>query len=88
MAHHSSQSDDEFRKVFGDLPRSLLGPTGKFPLGKLTASDEGETQIAIGSSKGKVVIDFGSPSVWIGFTPEQARDIAATLIKHADDISR
>jgi hypothetical protein len=28
-------------------------------------------------------MQFASPTAWIGFTPEQAMDIAQTLISHA-----
>lgn len=77
--HHSPQGpSEEFRKAFG------LGATGKFPEGKLTPADEGEIKLAIGHKGGKVVIDFGTQVVWIGFTPNQAEEIAQTLLKHAD----
>ena len=58
-----------------------LGATGRFPEGKLTGTDEGEIKIAIGTSKGKVVIDFGNPTSWIGFTAEQAEQIAQILLE-------
>lgn len=76
MAHHSSSPGDFNLSDF-------LGPTGKFPRGKLTERDEGETRIAIGSSNGAVVMDFGKPTAWIGFTPEQADEIAESLREHA-----
>jgi len=81
MAHHSA--DTSFPPEF---LRSMLGPTGKFPDGKLTDSDEGEIAIAVGSKDGKVVIDFGKPTAWIGFTPAQANDIADLLRKHAASV--
>jgi len=78
MAHHSA----------GPFPNSVLaslgiGPTGKFPQGRLTDNDEGELRVAIGQKDGKVVIDFGKPVAWIGFDPEQAEQIAETLRQHA-----
>jgi hypothetical protein len=60
-----------------------LGATGQFPEGKLADNDEGEIRVAIGQQNGKVVIDFGKPVAWIGFTPEQAEEIAVTLREHA-----
>lgn len=69
MAHH------------GPSPFDDLGATGKFPEGHLTDDDEGEIKIAIGLKDGKVVMDFGKPVHWIGFTREQALDIATSLIK-------
>lgn len=75
MAHHSQEP---MNKELG------LGPTGQFPEGKLHQSDEGEIKLAIGHKEGKVVIDFGSQVTWIGFTPNQAEEIAALILKHAD----
>lgn len=82
MAHHSSQPmDEDFRRLFAGGEK--LGATHQFPRGKLTEHDEGETRIAIGSNNGAVVMDFGNPTSWIGFTPDQADEIADTLKKHA-----
>lgn len=62
-----------------------LGATGNHPDGKLTEDDEGEIRLAIGHTPGKVIIDFGDkPIKWIGFNTTQARQIAMTLIEHAD----
>lgn len=84
MAHHSSEtSSDSLRALFADLAPQRPGPTGAFPLGKLVPEDEGEIAIAFGHTEGKVVIDFGKPVAWIGFTPEQADQIADTLREHA-----
>jgi hypothetical protein len=66
----------------------FFGPTGKFPQGKLTPEDEGEIQIAITDYNGKVVMDFGKPITWIGFTPDQAGEIADNLLRHADNASK
>jgi hypothetical protein len=78
MAHHSSTPLDD------SLIASLkLGKTKQFPEGMLNKHDEGEIRLAIGQKDGKVVIDFGTPVAWIGFTAEQADDIANTLREHA-----
>ena len=89
MSHHSNgpfademwsegQSRAEFERAFGKL-----GATGQFPRGKLTENDEGEIRIAIGQKDGKVLIDFGKPVAWIGFSAEEAEQIATTLREHA-----
>ena len=49
-----------------------LGPTKRFPNGKIHHSDEGEIRMAIGHYEGNVVIDFGKPTTWIGLPPQQA----------------
>jgi hypothetical protein len=63
-----------------------LGPTGRFPDGKLTEADEGETRFQIGVVKGKVVLNFGGPTHALGFTPEQAIGLADLLRKHAKSL--
>lgn len=59
------------------------GPTGRFPQGKMHPSDEGELRIAITHKGGKVVIDFGKPTAWIGLDPERADALAELLKQHA-----
>lgn len=56
---------------------------GEFPNGRMNATDEGALAVMIGHEMGKVVIQFPSPTNWVGFTPEQAMDIAQALITHA-----
>lgn len=65
-----------------------IGPTGQFPRGRLNDSDQGELAISIGTEQGVVVMNFGTPTAWVGFPPAQARDIAAMLVKHADHLER
>lgn len=85
MAHHSGERspliDEMFRRSPTEPP--ALGPTGQFPEGKLTPEDEGEIRVGITHLDGKVVMDFGKPTAWIGFTAEQADQMAAVLRTHA-----
>lgn len=60
-----------------------LGPTGRFPEGKLTPDDEGEFAYRVGHHHGKVVVDFGTPVAWVGLAPEDARELALLLTTHA-----
>ena len=90
MSHHGSnpfdEDGDKIRKLISGLKASTAdyrGPIGDYPHGKLTASDEGSIQFAIGEKDGKVVMDFGAPVAWIGVTPQQAMDIASALTKRA-----
>lgn len=73
----------------GDAKRRRdLGATGDFPRGKLNADDEGGLQIAIGHKDGTVTIDFGKEVAWVGFSPQDAANLAAILIQHAREAAR
>jgi len=67
----------------GPSPFDDLGATGEFPEGKLVEEDQGEMKFAIGTRDGKVIIDFGEKMGWIGFTPKQAMELSAMIVKHA-----
>lgn len=66
--------------------RKSLGATGRHPQGRLVQDDEGEIRLAVGHANGKVVVEFGKPIAWIGFTPEQALDLAQSIRAHALNI--
>ncbi len=86
MAHHSGgpMSQKFLDQLLGR--EQNLGATKQFPQGKIDPTDEGEIRLAIGHKDGKVIVDFGTKVVWIGFDPKQARELAATIIKHADEV--
>lgn len=65
-----------------------LGPTGKFPAGKVSTVDEGEVRFAIGERDANVIIDFGTPVVWLQMPPEQAVAMAQLLIAKARVVAR
>lgn len=86
MGHHSEEPFDEnLKKILSDLKNtaSFRGAIGAFPEGKLTKSDEGAIQFAVGEKDGKVVLDFGTPVSWIGMSPQDAADLAQTLFRWA-----
>lgn len=56
-----------------------LGATGNFPDGKLNENDEGEIMVGITSAEDRVILNFGKPVHWIGFTKEQAKQISFSL---------
>lgn len=90
--HHGDDAEimakmaEYFHQQQVDTLQRELGATGQFPEGQLNDDDEGEIRIAIGSTEGKVVMDFGKPIAWIGFTPEQARGIAELLLRQVEVI--
>lgn len=96
MSHHGSDPFDGpegegIRKLLADLKSTasnFRGPIGAYPDGMLTPKDEGSIQFAVGGKDGKVVIDFGSPVAWVGMTPQQAMDLAATIMSHARKVAR
>lgn len=55
----------------------------RYPRGKLTESDEGATQLAVGVVKDTVVVCFPKPVTWIGVDAATAEDIATKILVHA-----
>lgn len=94
MAHHSNtpfdkDERDAFREMFDALePYPPFGPTGRFPQGRYTKHDEGEIAFGVAADKkaGKVVIDFGQPTAWIGMDADQADALAESLRSKAAEI--
>lgn len=89
MSHHGiNPLDDPARRamleqVTGALKDEQRNLRGEFPHGRLNKDDEGAMACAIGPENGKIVMRFASPVAWIGFTPDQAMQIALLLIEHA-----
>jgi hypothetical protein len=92
MSHHGSDPFDnpERKETFKKLleTTAFRGALGDFPEGQLSKSDEGSIQFAIGVKDGKVVLDFGTPVAWVGMNPQQAADLASTLLKRAREAGR
>lgn len=67
-----------------------LGATGRFPYGKLNEDDEGELRIAVGGDRDTetVIIDFGTPTTWIGMRPEDAEAFARSILEKARQVRR
>ena len=85
MSHHSNQPyippiNEKLEEELKVLQKRLHG---EFPNGRLNKEDDGALAVMVGHEMGKVVIQFPHPTAWIGFTPEQAMDIAQLLISHA-----
>lgn len=83
MAHHGTHpfqniGAEEWAEKLG------LGATNKFPEGKIDEHDEGEIKIGITEKDGTVVLAFGKNINWIGFTKEQAKQIAFSLLSKSD----
>lgn len=63
-----------------------LGTTGDFPEGKLTEEDKGGLRLAVGTHRGKVIIDFGEqPIAWFSMNTNDARKFALFIIGRANE---
>ncbi len=78
MSHHGydPQREHEMREAMKQV-------FGEFPDGRLNKDDQGAIPVAIGHEAGRVTMNFPRNLNWIGFTPEQAIDIAEMMVKHA-----
>jgi hypothetical protein len=72
----SPPSDDPLHDAMARL-------LGEFPNGKVNADDEGALALEIGAKDGNVFIRFPKPVAWIGFTGDQAIELAQSLIDNA-----
>ena len=66
----------------------MLGPTGKFPQGKIHPRDEGELRFAVGIKDGVVVMNFGKSVTWIGMDPDLAITLGEQLIRHGKSLKQ
>ena len=85
MAHHSSDPamrDFDRQRMELAAQQMRLGATGRHPLPSVSPDDEGEIQMALSHDAGKrkVYLNFGKPVAWIGFSPEQAADLAEAIL--------
>ncbi len=87
MSNHGNDVEATLRELYKRQEfEKELGATGKFPEGKLNANDKGELKMAIGIEGGKVVLNFGKPTAWIGLTPDLAITLGKMLIEKANQI--
>ncbi len=97
MPHHSGSIENDFmtqqillglqvEKMADEAQKLSLGATGEFLEGKLVKHDEGELRYAVGVYEGEVVINFGTPVAFVAFPPAMARELAKSLVEHADSV--
>ena len=67
-----------------------LGPSGKFPAGRVDRTDRGEIGIAVSAIRSHklVRVDFGTSLTWFAMGPDQARAFAAELTQRANDLEK
>jgi len=85
MSHHYGP---EFFKqdISKFVNETGIGATGKFPDGKIDEKDQGQIMIGVTVKDGRVIMSFGKPTEWIGFTREEAIQIGQTLIDRARQV--
>lgn len=90
MSHHGNLPFDNekgkpspfenLEKAVREKQRELMG---EYPDGRLNPDDSGAIAMAVSSEKGRVRLDFPKPVAWIGFTGDEAMQLAQDLMKHA-----
>lgn len=63
--------------------KNELGATGEFPNGKLNPADEGQIKLSMGIKDGVLILDFGTPIIWIGLDKVSAEAMGRNLLLHA-----
>lgn len=78
MAHHSADLPDMFKN---EAARMGFGATGEYTMGKLNDTDEGGIRMGVAADvkNQRVLVNFGTPVAWIGFTYEQAMGLSASF---------
>jgi hypothetical protein len=79
--HVNTESADA--EHLGGRLRAALGATGRFPLGKITPDDKGETAFRVGHDQRRVILEFGQAMRWLGLDKETALRLADKLREHA-----
>lgn len=97
LQHHSEGMSPEFRKLFENqqaarqrLQEQIDGRAKRtFSGGRIGATDDGDLAFAVGTHPEKelVCIDFGKPVEWVAMQPQQAIELAQSLIKQARSIA-
>jgi hypothetical protein len=97
MSHHAS-NDSEFpgganenRRGLDELMNRLAGgrgagATGQFPRGQIHRTDEGELRLAVTVINNTVVLAFGKPVSWVGFSRVEAIELAELIKRRAQEL--
>lgn len=95
--HHSEGMSDGLRKLFEDqkaaqtrLTEQIAGRAKRqWSDGRIGPHDDGDLAFAIGPHPDRelVVMDFGKPVEFVAMTPQQAIEMAQSLIKQARAIA-
>lgn len=70
-------------RLGGPTPPPGVGPTGKFPHGRLNDSDRGELAAGLTIRGDKLVMTFGTSVTFLAMTADQAEHLARLLVERA-----
>lgn len=79
MSHHGND-DPARRAAMSEAMKSLMG---EYPNGRLNENDAGAVAMAVSTEGSIVRLDFPKPVMWVGFTGDQAMQLAQDLMRHA-----
>lgn len=84
------RTEISLEKVMGLIAQeqNKLGATGRFPLGKLTPSDEGEIRFGIAADPQTktIILNFGKPVAWLGLPRKEAAELAAMILEKLKEL--
>ena len=89
LPHHGDKPEEsELLKRFREMQDGVA--SRKWPEGRVSGEDDGETVFRIGSdaNKGLIQIEFPTPTQWVAMPPQTAIEMAQLLIRHARAISK
>lgn len=97
MQHHNEGMSPKLRKLFDDqvaankrLQEQIDGRARRtFSDGRIGPTDDGDLAFSVGTHPDKplVCIDFGKPVEWIAMQPQQAIELAQSLIRQARSVA-
>jgi hypothetical protein len=95
--HHSEGMSPEMRKLFEDqqaarkrFQEQVDGRASRsYSEGRLGAADDGDLAFTVGTHPDKplVCIDFGKQVEWVAMGPQQAVELAQSLIRQARSVA-
>lgn len=88
LPHHGDGEQSELMKRFRQQQEGTADR--EWPEGRLSGDDEGSFVFIVSADADTdlVKVDFGKPTQWVAMSPQQAIDIAQSLIKQARSIAK
>lgn len=88
MPHHGERDESELMKLFRQQQDGTV--KREWPEGRVGPTDDGQIVFMASADPetNLVKLDFGKPVAWVAMSPQQAVEIAQSLIKQARSISK